>query len=542
MLQVRELPQVSVPEQFLPLNVNSARYNIEKAAYLGFAKAQTKMGSAYELCQLGCDFDPALSLHYNSLAARQGEPEADMAISKWFLCGYEGVFRKNEELAFTYAQRAAQMGLPTAEFAIGYFFEIGIHVQTNIKEARIWYGKAAEHGNKDAASRIEGISRSKTLSRKDHESIAVAKIRSHRVSQHGVRPLRFTPKVPDMPASPNQYISMPDSGSSYSSYNGSPYPQSATFDPSPGSAFVSPDLRPISGFSTTPNMRPVSTGTPSGFPMHSQYQNLPPSSSGPQRPYSSMSDTMPSEGRPPPAPRVASNNLRPQPYRHSSSGLPAHPAVNRPASVASMVSNQKPVPALDIGFTAPLDPSGADRVKRLQKSDNPNAGNPRIHDGRTDRKSSRPNPVPANHSYGTTGRMSSPPRSSNTPTPSVRPSRQESIPIRSSQGSNYPSSAPTPPPAKLGATVPPSSTTGSTGGKQPGKGPSTFEEMGVPQGKTEGDCVSWWMSYAVPHANRLADCNVRLTMNAVGLDWMHSVGGDIYTLMTIYLKITLDEL
>jgi hypothetical protein len=42
-----------------------------------------------------------------------------MAISKWFLCGHEGVFDKNEELAFKYAQRAAAAGLGTAEFAIG---------------------------------------------------------------------------------------------------------------------------------------------------------------------------------------------------------------------------------------------------------------------------------------------------------------------------------------------------------------------------------------------------------------------------------------
>lgn len=116
------------------------------------------MGTAYELCQLGCDFNPALSLHYNALAARQGrvlspfwhssrtltlvgEPEADMAISKWFLCGHEGVFEKNEELAFKYAQRAASTGLATAEFALGYFYEIGMHVPTNLKEAQLWYGK-----------------------------------------------------------------------------------------------------------------------------------------------------------------------------------------------------------------------------------------------------------------------------------------------------------------------------------------------------------------------------------------------------------------
>lgn len=90
MLLARELPQVSVPETFLAMDLDLARVNIEKAAYHGFAKAQVKMGAAYELCQLSCDFNPALSLHYNALAARQGEPEAEMAISKWFLCGHEG--------------------------------------------------------------------------------------------------------------------------------------------------------------------------------------------------------------------------------------------------------------------------------------------------------------------------------------------------------------------------------------------------------------------------------------------------------------------
>lgn len=54
-----------------------------------------------------------------------GEPEAEMAISKWFLCGHEGIFEKNEELAFVYAQRAAISGLATAEFALG---ELILHV------------------------------------------------------------------------------------------------------------------------------------------------------------------------------------------------------------------------------------------------------------------------------------------------------------------------------------------------------------------------------------------------------------------------------
>ena len=80
---------------------------------------------------------------------------------------------KNDELAFKFAQRAAQSDFPTAEFALGYFYEVGICVPVDIKEARSWYSKAASSGNKDATNRIDSISRSKTLSKKDHEKVAI---------------------------------------------------------------------------------------------------------------------------------------------------------------------------------------------------------------------------------------------------------------------------------------------------------------------------------------------------------------------------------
>ncbi|EWC45038.1 hypothetical protein DRE_06318 [Drechslerella stenobrocha 248] len=197
LMLARDLPGLTVPEQYLGLDLNLAKIMIEKAAFLGFAKAQVKMAQAYELCQLGCPFDPALSLHYNSLASRQGEPEADMAISKWFLCGHEGVFNKNEELAFRYANQAAKTGLPTAEFAMGYFYEIGMQVPVNLAEARSWYNKAATHGNKDAKGRLDGISRSNTLSRKDHERVALTRIRASRSVRLPNRPLSAAVDMPN---------------------------------------------------------------------------------------------------------------------------------------------------------------------------------------------------------------------------------------------------------------------------------------------------------------------------------------------------------
>ena len=48
-----------------------------------------------------------------------------MALSKWFWCGAEGAFDKDENLAFTFAEKAARKGLPSAEFVMGYYKEAG---------------------------------------------------------------------------------------------------------------------------------------------------------------------------------------------------------------------------------------------------------------------------------------------------------------------------------------------------------------------------------------------------------------------------------
>ncbi|KFY63740.1 hypothetical protein V496_03695 [Pseudogymnoascus sp. VKM F-4515 (FW-2607)] len=205
MLLARELPNISLPDFALIYDLEQARHYVERAALLGFSKAQLKMGSAYELCLLGCEFNPTLSLHYNRLAASQGEPEAEMAISKWFLCGYSGVFEKNEEVAFTYAKRAAQQELPTAEFALGYFYEVGLHVPMDLGRSQEWYQKAADHGNTDAAARIDALRLHRTLSRKDHEQMAITRIRSQYGSRKGKRPDHLAQKVaaqqvPTLPA------------------------------------------------------------------------------------------------------------------------------------------------------------------------------------------------------------------------------------------------------------------------------------------------------------------------------------------------------
>lgn len=199
LLVARELPDVNIPDFLLPVDLAVARQYIEKSAYLGFAKAQLKIGQAYELSQLACDFNPACSLHYYGLAARQGQPEAALGVSRWFLFGYEGVFQKNEQLAYNYGEQAAEAGLPTGEFAMGYYYEIGIHVQKDIRQVRNWYELAAEHGNNDAKERLQGLNNSKTLTKKDHETTTLTRIKSQYGSQRGKRPERFARPNDTMP-------------------------------------------------------------------------------------------------------------------------------------------------------------------------------------------------------------------------------------------------------------------------------------------------------------------------------------------------------
>ncbi|KAI0300592.1 hypothetical protein B0F90DRAFT_1817633 [Multifurca ochricompacta] len=152
---------------------NEARRHLERAAYLNFAPAQYKLGHAYEFAQPPFPFDALLSVQYYSLASQQGETEADMALSKWFLCGSEGAFDKDESLAFTFAEKAARKGLPSAEFAMGYYMEVGVGGPKDIEAARKWYTRASQHGNTDAAERLAALSQPapQALSRQEHDNL-----------------------------------------------------------------------------------------------------------------------------------------------------------------------------------------------------------------------------------------------------------------------------------------------------------------------------------------------------------------------------------
>ncbi len=541
MLIGRDLPDIALPEGLLPPNMEIARMYVEKAAYQGFAKAQLKMGQAFELCQLGCEFKPAYSLHYYGLAAKQGIPEAALGVSRWFLFGYEGTFKKNEELAYKYAQEAAAAKLPTGEFAMGYYHEIGIHVNKSLSEAKKWYELAAEHGNTDAIGRLESLDQDKTLSKKDHETTTLTRIKSQHGSMRGKRPERFAQ------AQQKHLPTLSESEASGKRSNGvSPMPSPGIKPtivsdhadyPDASRASVISDLDNSPAFNLRLDSQPDRSQSAAPYPMDDRPAPLnvnrpkstapypddepagkyiqPSQGLGPQadRPMSAFGIRTPSSGAGP------NNSYNGNPY-------PSGPVNAGRAQPTSGPGGYRPPPAGthpgDLNYQRPatIQPYSNDtsppnnlpkQYPRQSYGGTPPVGSQPGY-GYSARTSSRPRhdaPPPPQH-------MSQPTYPARVPLAAVgstgRPDRYGSLPPQDPRQSRTPTGLGTPDSSRHGRATSPAPAaplhsrvvTAPPGGSRPlppkvekppastpkpNKGPATFEDMGIPQGKNEGDCV-----------------------------------------------------
>jgi len=114
-----------------------------QAAKLGYKFSQYRLGSAYEYGLMGCSVDPRQSIAWYSKAAVQEEHQSELALSGWYLTGSEGILQQSDTEAYLWARKAALAGLAKAEYAMGYFTEVGIGVTANLEDAKRWYWKAA---------------------------------------------------------------------------------------------------------------------------------------------------------------------------------------------------------------------------------------------------------------------------------------------------------------------------------------------------------------------------------------------------------------
>ncbi|KAG6010654.1 hypothetical protein E4U21_005152 [Claviceps maximensis] len=125
-----------------------------QAADLGHPEANYRMGDAYEHGRLNCPRDPALSVHFYTGAAERDHSAAMMGLCAWYLVGAPPILEKDEEEAYEWARRSAERGFVKAQYALGYFTEMGIGCRRDILEANVWYVRAADAGDERAMQRI----------------------------------------------------------------------------------------------------------------------------------------------------------------------------------------------------------------------------------------------------------------------------------------------------------------------------------------------------------------------------------------------------
>lgn len=131
----------------------------QQAAELGYKFSQFRLGLAFEHGQLGVERDHRQSIYWYSQAAQQEEHQSELALSGWYLTGSPGVLNQSDTEAYLWARKAAVSGLAKAEYAMGYFTEVGIGVAANMEDAKRWYWRAAAQDYPKARDRLEDLKR-----------------------------------------------------------------------------------------------------------------------------------------------------------------------------------------------------------------------------------------------------------------------------------------------------------------------------------------------------------------------------------------------
>ncbi|PGH10553.1 hypothetical protein AJ80_07499 [Polytolypa hystricis UAMH7299] len=142
--------------------IQDEAYSLEllhQAGELGYKFSQYRLGMAYENGLLGCPVDPRQSIIWYTRAAAQGEHQSELALSGWYLTGSEAILQQSDTEAYLWARKAAIAGLAKAEYAMGYFTEVGIGVPANLEDAKRWYWKASSQNYGKARDRLEDLRR-----------------------------------------------------------------------------------------------------------------------------------------------------------------------------------------------------------------------------------------------------------------------------------------------------------------------------------------------------------------------------------------------
>ncbi len=78
--------------------------------------------------------------------AKSGDADAQTMLGEMYLDGINGVAVDHEQ-AFFWLNKAAAHGDPQAQYLVGFMYENGLYVTSNMHRAVKWYKKAAKNGD-----------------------------------------------------------------------------------------------------------------------------------------------------------------------------------------------------------------------------------------------------------------------------------------------------------------------------------------------------------------------------------------------------------
>ncbi|ELR07057.1 hypothetical protein GMDG_08234 [Pseudogymnoascus destructans 20631-21] len=154
----------------------------KQAAELGYKFSQFRLGAAHEYGLFGLAINPKESIQWYSRAAVQEEHQSELALSGWYLTGAKDersgqmILAQSDTEAYLWARKAAMAGLAKAEYAMGYFTEMGIGSTQDIEGAKRWYWRAAAQNFPQARERLEELKRSGGKGLPNRERISRSKV------------------------------------------------------------------------------------------------------------------------------------------------------------------------------------------------------------------------------------------------------------------------------------------------------------------------------------------------------------------------------
>ncbi|KAL1919828.1 uncharacterized protein VTP21DRAFT_1759 [Calcarisporiella thermophila] len=172
-----------IPHEFTMPDPDAACSQFMRAASLGYPPAILRMAQVWEKGELGRPMNTERALELYREAAELGELEAMIRLSRYYLEEDVNGMARDETLAFEWARKAAEGGLPEGELAMGHLYEFGIGCEVNLDAAQRFYQLAADHGIEAARTRLKSHDIG-TISRKQGEE-ALKRLKRRRKGARG---------------------------------------------------------------------------------------------------------------------------------------------------------------------------------------------------------------------------------------------------------------------------------------------------------------------------------------------------------------------